>query len=89
MPKIELEVGEAVVVTFAGTDGEITVAFCDREVRILTGCRPGVAATCLERGGIVVHADLGDRAGHEGVIYHESCDVLDDEGLKREVGHGG
>ena len=41
--RIELSEGEAVVVTFRGTDGEITVAFKPEDVQILTGCREDVA----------------------------------------------
>lgn len=49
--KVELKPGEALVVTFADSDGEITVTF--------------------GREAIVVHADLADTSGREGIIYRE------------------
>lgn len=76
--KVELDVGEAVVITFAGTDGEITVAFADKDIRILTGCRADLAAELQELGGITVHVDLADVSGREGVIYHEPLGTPDE-----------
>jgi len=81
MPKIELDVGEAVTVTFRGTDGEITVAFSDPHVRVLVGCEKEVAQRCQELGGIVVHADLPDNAGRGDVIYWERLATPEDKGL--------
>jgi len=81
MAKIELEVGESVVVTFAETDGEITVAFSDKSLRVLVGCREEVAAKLQALGGIAVHVDLPDTSGREGVIYHEPLNVPETKGL--------
>jgi hypothetical protein len=83
MPKIELEVGEAVVVTFKDTDGEITVAFTDRDVRACVGCREQVAARAVDLGGIIIHADMPDTAGRGDIIYHEPMGV--DERFAKEA----
>lgn len=77
MPKIELEPGEAVVVTFKDCDGEITVAFVPYGVRILTGCRAEVAMELSVKPGITVHADLPDAMSREGVVYYEPSDPND------------
>jgi len=67
--RIELSEGEAVVVTFRGTDGEITVAFKPEDVQILTGCREDVARELPY--GISVHTDMPDTANRVGLIYNE------------------
>lgn len=70
MAKIELSCGEAVTITFAETDGEITVGFSDEDHEIV-GCDDERAAVLNDLGGIVVHADMPDSSGREGVVYHE------------------
>lgn len=74
--KVELAVGEALVVTFKDTDGEVTVAYADKDVSILCGCRPDVARLLQALGGILVHADMPDTKGHECVVYHEPVGIL-------------
>lgn len=58
--KIELKPGEHVMIHFEDTDGEITVSFGDKD-----------NASVSLPAGIVVHADLPDERGREGIIYHE------------------
>jgi hypothetical protein len=69
VPRIELDVGEAVVVTFKGTDGEITVAMTVKGICV--GCREYVAAQLPL--GISIH-DMPDSSGRTGVIYHEAIE---------------
>lgn len=68
--KVTIDLGEAVEVCFAGTDGTITVAFVPSEVRCVMGCNAEVAKQLPN--GISVHADMPDGSGREGIIYHES-----------------
>ena len=79
--RVELEIGESIVVTFKDTDGEVTVAFADQS-NILTGCREDVARKLQALGGITVHADMPDTAGREGVVYHEPLGLVSDDGFK-------
>jgi hypothetical protein len=84
MPTIELAPGEALVVTFAETDGEVTVAYALEEpMRCVIGCRPEVAKELPH--GIVVHVDLPDTQGRGGIIYHEPFSDL--ESLDKEEVH--
>jgi hypothetical protein len=79
MPQIKLCASEAVVITFAETDGEVTVAYMDPTIRSLTGCPYDRAKDTPP--GISVHVDLADRIGREGIIYHEPFDapLLDED----------
>lgn len=69
--KVELNCGEAIVVTFAETDGEVTVAYSDPDITTLVGCREEIARELQSLGGIAVHTDMPDTSGREGVVYHE------------------
>ncbi len=69
MPTLQLAQCEAVVITFADTDGEITVAYASHATRSLIGCSSERAMQTPS--GISVHADLRDDVGREGIIYHE------------------
>lgn len=76
MPKLELNPCEAVEVTFAGTDGCITVAFADHKLRSLIGCN--IDRAMQTPPGISVHADIPDNSGRAGIVYHEPA-TDDDE----------
>lgn len=76
MPRIELALGESVVVTFKDTDGEITVAFIDPDVTflpesLLVNHDESGASQLPRMSGVVVHADMADASGREGIVYHE------------------
>lgn len=70
MPQLQLSPCEAVEITFAETDGKITVAFASHEIRSLIGCDHERAM--LTPPGISVHVDLPDGLGRVGIVYHES-----------------
>jgi hypothetical protein len=78
MPNIEIAEGEAVTISFAGTDGQITVAFIS-EAGECRGCAStDVAAELSAKGsGIFVHADMPDAMSRDGVIYHEPFNQRD------------
>ena len=70
MAQLQLSPCEAVEITFAETDGKITVAFAAHEIRSLIGCDHERAMQTPP--GISVHVDLPDDLGRVGIVYHES-----------------
>lgn len=72
MPNIEIAEGEAVTISFAGTDGQITVAFVSERGECRGAASTDVAAELSAKGaGIFVHADMPDALSRDGVVYHE------------------
>jgi hypothetical protein len=89
MPKLQLSPCEAVEITFAETDGKVTVAFASPVTRSLVGCDADRAK--VTPPGISVHVDLPDDLGRVGIVYNESG-VADEpdledgpDGLKQPV----